>query len=215
MQPLATAVLAKTLLQVVKRLGGPGLVVLGLVDNSFIPLPGGMDAATILLAAAQREPWWYYAIMATVGSLIGGYPTYRIGVRGGEQTMHKRISKPHADQVCRIFRRFGFWSVSVTALTPPPMPIVPILIAAGALEYPRGRFLAALALGRGVRYTLLAYLGHRYGRSILGWLTRYYRPLLYGLIGLAVVGALVGLYLWRRRRKDKRPEASPPFHKAA
>ncbi|HLI62329.1 MAG TPA: VTT domain-containing protein [Terriglobales bacterium] len=206
MQRLAAAVFTKTLLQVIKRLGGPGLIVLGLVDNSLVPLPGSMDASTVLLAAAHHEPWWYYAMMATVGSLIGGYLTYRIGVRGGEETLHKRISKPRADQVYRIFRRFGFWSVSVTALTPPPMPIVPILIAAGALEYPRGRFLAALALGRSVRYTLLAYLGHVYGRSILGWLGRYYRPLLYALIGLAVLSALVSLgYWWRRNHKGRRP----------
>ena len=214
MQPLATAVLAKTLVQIVKRLGGPGLIILGLIDNSIIPLPGGMDAATILLAAAQREPWWYYAIMATVGSLIGGYLTYRIGMRGGEETLQKKLSKRRVDQVYRVFRRFGFWYISLTALAPPPTPTVPMLMAAGALEYPRGRFLAALALGRSLRYTLLAYLGHRYGRSILGWLTRYYRPLLYGLIGLAVAGALVGIYFWGRR-KDKKQQKTGRVRKVA
>jgi membrane protein YqaA with SNARE-associated domain len=215
MQPLATAVLAKTLLQVVQRLGGPGLILLGLIDNSIIPLPGGMDAATILLAATHHEPWWYYAIMATIGSLIGGYLTYRIGMRGGEEILQKKLSKRRVEQVYRVFRRFGFWYVSLTALAPPPTPTVPMLMAAGALEYPRRKFLGALALGRVVRYTLLAYLGHLYGRSILQWLTRYYRPLLYSLIGLAVVGALVGLYLWRQRRKDKDPEKSARVRKVA
>ena len=150
MQLLAAAVFKRTLMHVVTRLGGPGLIALGLVDNSVIPLPGGMDAATILLAAAHHEPWWYYAIMATVGSLIGGYLTYRLGVKGGKETLHRKFSKRRADQVSRIFQRFGFWSIVVNAVIPPPMPIVPILVAAGALRYPRNKFLCALAVGRGL-----------------------------------------------------------------
>ena len=201
MQLLAAALLKKTLLHVVTRLGGPGLIAVGLIDNSVIPIPGGMDAATILLAAAHHEPWWYYAIMATVGSVIGGYLTYRLGAKGGEETLQKKMSKSRADQVSRIFRRFGFWSISVNALIPPPMPIVPILLVAGALEYPRKKFVGALGLGRGIRYLILAFLGHLYGRSILHWLGRYYQPLLYALISLAVLGALVGSYFWWRNRQ--------------
>lgn len=216
MQLLAVAVLKKSVTHLVTRLGGPGLVALGLVDNSVIPLPGGMDAATILLAAAQREPWWYYAMMATVGSLIGGYLTYRLGVKGGEETLQRKFSKRRADQVSRIFQRFGFWSIVVNAVIPPPMPIVPILIAAGALRYPRNKFLCALALGRSARYLLLAYLGHIYGRSILHWLGSYYQPLLYILIGLAVVGSLVGLYFWwRNKHKPQAGQRSTPARKAA
>ena len=216
MQLLAAAVFKRTLMHVVTRLGGPGLIALGLVDNSVIPLPGGMDAATILLAAAHHEPWWYYAIMATVGSLIGGYLTYRLGVKGGKETLHRKFSKRRADQVSRIFQRFGFWSIVVNAVIPPPMPIVPILVAAGALRYPRNKFLCALALGRGARYLLLAYLGLIYGRSILHWLGKYYQPLLYILIGLAVLGSLVGLYFWwRSKQKRQSGRGARPVHKAA
>jgi len=216
MQLLAAAVFRKTLMHVVKRLGGPGLIGLGLVDNSVIPLPGGMDAATILLAAAHHEPWWYYAIMATVGAVIGGYMTYRLAVKGGEETLQKKMSKRRADQVSHIFRRFGFWSISVNAVIPPPMPIVPILIVAGALEYPRKKFLTALAVGRGVRYILLAYLGHVYGRSILHWLGKYYQPLLYSLIGLAVLGGLVAMYFWwRNKHKSRASRPSTSVKKAA
>jgi membrane protein YqaA with SNARE-associated domain len=203
MQLLAAALFNKTLLHVVQRLGGPGLIAVGLVDNSVIPIPGGMDAATVLLAAAHHEPWWYYGFMATVGSLIGGYLTYRLGVKGGEETLEKKLSKRRADQVARIFRRFGFWSISVNAVIPPPMPIVPILIVAGALKYPRRKFLAALGVGRGARYLLLAYLGHIYGHGILRWLGKYYEPLLYILIALAVLGALAGLYFWWRNKHKK------------
>lgn len=216
MELLAAAVLKKSLLHIVQRLGGPGLIGLGLIDNSVIPIPGGMDAATILLAATHHEPWWYYAIMSTVGALIGGYLTYRLGVKGGEETLQKKMSKRRANQVSRIFRRFGFWSISVTAITPPPMPIVPVLIAAGALKYPRRRFLLALSVGRGARYMAIAYLGHIYGRSILHWFGKYYQPLLYTLIGLAVLASLAGLFYWRRsRQKGNSSRRAGPLKKVA
>src|ERR1700735_5661684 len=187
MYPIAAAVLKKGIWHVVQRLGGPGLIALGLLDNSVIPLPGSMDACTVLLSAAQHEPWWYYAIMATIGGVIGGYLTYRLGIKGGRETLERKLSKKRAKQAFRIFDRFGFCSIVVSAVSPPPVPIVPLLIAAGALHYPRDRFLAALGLGRSVRYLLLAYLGHIYGRQILRWLSTYYEPLLWVLIGLTVI----------------------------
>ena len=55
------------------QLGGIGLIPLGILDNSPIPLPGIMDVATIVLCARQEQLWLYYALMATVGSVIGGY----------------------------------------------------------------------------------------------------------------------------------------------
>ena len=51
------------------RLGGPGLVLLGIADNSIIPLTGSMDVLTIWLAARHHEPWPYYALMATLGAV--------------------------------------------------------------------------------------------------------------------------------------------------
>ena len=43
-----------------RHLGGFGLVILGVADNSVIPLPGSMDVLTIWLAASNRHLWWYY-----------------------------------------------------------------------------------------------------------------------------------------------------------
>src|SRR5260370_21030861 len=75
------------------HLGGPGLILLGLADNSLIPMPGSTDAVTILLAAHHREPWFYYAMMATAGAVLGGYLTYRMARNGAEETLEKKVSK--------------------------------------------------------------------------------------------------------------------------
>jgi len=187
------------------RLGGPGLILLGIIDNSAIPLPGSMDVFVILLAAHHRGWWPYYAFMAVVGAVVGGYITYRLAEKGGEETLEKKVGKQRAEKVYGQFKKHGFGTIAISAILPPPFPIVPFLIAAGALQYPKKNFIAALATGRAIRFFGLAYLGHIYGIQIVGWLLRYYKPLLYTLIGLAVVGGLGALvyFVWWRPRKQR------------
>jgi membrane protein YqaA with SNARE-associated domain len=212
MQLFAIALLAskKSALRWLVHLGGPGLIALGVIDNSPIPLPGSMDAATILLAAHHRNLWVYYAIMATLGAALGGYLTYRMARRGGKETLEKRLSKRKATNVYAIFERWGFAAVAIPAILPPPFPIVPMLLAAGAMQYPARKFLAALAVGRGIRYTILAYLGAHYGRNIVRFFALYYWQTLSVLIAFAVLGALYGLYEYRRRQKVDAPKAPRP-----
>jgi len=194
--------LANAVWQWLNRLGGPGLIVLGLVDNSVIPIPGGMDIFVVVLTANRRNEWLFYALMATVGAMVGGYFTYRLAKKGGEETLEKKIGKRRVEKVYEKFRQGGFMTVAVSAVIPPPFPMVPVLMTAGALHYPRGKFLSALAVGRGLRFLVLAYLARMYGTVIISWLYQYYRPLLYGLIGLAVVGGVgaVGYLKWGRER---------------
>jgi membrane protein YqaA with SNARE-associated domain len=200
----------KSALRWLIHLGGPGLILLGLADNSPIPLPGSMDVATILLAAHNRNMWIYYAIMATAGSVLGGYLTYRIARKGGKETLEKRFSKRKTTRVYAIFERWGLVSVAIPAILPPPFPIVPMLLAAGAMQYPTRKFLAALALGRGIRYTILAYLGAHYGRPIVNFFARYYWPVLIVLIAFSVLGGLYGLFEYKRRQKVEAPKVPSP-----
>lgn len=187
------------------RFGGPGLILLGLVDNSVIPLPGSMDIAVILLTAHHRAWWPYYAFMAVVGAVLGGYVTYRLAEKGGEETLEKKIGKDRAKKVYRRFENHGFSTVFIGAVLPPPVPVVPFLMAAGILQYPRKQFLLALASGRAVRFFIVAYVSHIYGDAIISWLSNYYKPLLYALIGLGVlagIGALVYFKWYRPRTRE-------------
>jgi membrane protein YqaA with SNARE-associated domain len=200
----------KSALRWLIHLGGPGLILLGLADNSLIPLPGSTDVVTILLAAHHREPWFYYAIMATVGALLGGYLTYRMARKGGKETLEKRFSKKKVNKVYAIFERWGFAAVAIPALLPPPFPIVPMLLAAGAMQYPTRKFLTALAVGRGIRFTILAYLGFHYGRHIVKFFSQYYWPVLIALIAFSVAGGLYGLFEYKRRQKSSASETPRP-----
>ena len=96
MHLLAAMVVHKTIWHWLRHMGGPGLIVLGLVDNSAIPVPGSMDVLTIVLSAAHKEPWWYYAMMATIGSMLGGYITYRLGAKGGKELLERKSPRTAA-----------------------------------------------------------------------------------------------------------------------
>lgn len=183
-------------------LGGPGLVLVGILDASFIPMPGSVDVFTVVLAARNREWWWYYAIMATVGAVAGAYFTYRIGQKGGRQALEKRFPKEKLEKVYKKFERGRFGTLFVAALMPPPVPLVPFVVAAGALGCPPKKFLTALTSGRAIRYFLIAFLASIYGRQIIGWAKQYYQPILWTFVGLVVVGAIAAL-IWIRKHKQQ------------
>jgi membrane protein YqaA with SNARE-associated domain len=196
---------ARSLIAWARRVGGPGLIVLGIIDNSAIPVPGSVDAMTIVLAASQKSWWFYYALMATAGALLGGYITYRLARKEGKAMLERRVSRRKAQKVYSTFEKWGFWAVVIPAMLPPPLPTFPFLLAAGALQYSKSKFLAALAIGRGVRYTLLAFLAERYGRQILGWIVQYHDPILF--FGIAAAFATT-LYALLRYKRSKRPSPS-------
>ena len=191
------------------HLGGIGLIPLGLLDSSLIPIPGSMDVVTIVLSSRQTNWWPYYALMATVGSVLGGYVTYRLARKGGKETLERRFSRAQVDRVYRLFGRWGFGTIAVAALLPPPAPIVPFLLAAGVMQYPVRKFLAALALGRAVRYTVLAYLAERYGRHIIGFVAQHGRTVVWVIAGLLIAAAIVVLaVVLMRKAKRKKPAST-------
>jgi membrane protein YqaA with SNARE-associated domain len=199
--------LAITTLHWLRRLGGPGLVLLGIADSSIIPLTGSMDVLTVLLAAHHRAWWFYYALMATLGSLIGSYITYSLARKGGKQALERRLSCDRVNKIYKKFEEHGFLAVMVPALLPPPFPFVPFLLAAGAMQYSPKKFIGALALGRGIRFAVLAYLGAVYGRHITRFFAMYYKPTLALVALLVVVGGIFALIQYVRYRKNHAPAA--------
>jgi membrane protein YqaA with SNARE-associated domain len=86
--------------------------------------------------------------MAAIGSVIGGYVTYRLARKGGKETLERKFPAQTLERVYRIFGHWGFGAIAIAALLPPPVPMVPSLFAAGAMQYSVGKFLVALTVGR-------------------------------------------------------------------
>jgi membrane protein YqaA with SNARE-associated domain len=162
-----------------------------------------MDVATIILCLRDETLWWYYGLMATVGSLVGGYAAYRVARKGGKEALERRFSRARVDTVCQAFERWGFGAIAIPAVLPPPVPMTPFLYAAGAMQYPARKFLAALALGRITRYMALSYVAARYGRRIIALIAKHAHPVAVGII-VALVAAVAAVFYFCRGRRSAR-----------
>jgi membrane protein DedA with SNARE-associated domain len=118
---------------------------------------------------------------------------YTIMRRGGQAVMRRRFSAENIARVERAYARFGFLALAVPALLPPPMPFKIFVATAGALEYPRWRFVLTVMIARSVRYIVEGTLAVFYGERVL----RFMRA--NGLFILSVVGGAP-----RRRRRRLR-----------
>jgi membrane protein DedA with SNARE-associated domain len=100
-------------------------------------------------------------------------------------------------------------------LLPPPIPLLPFALAAGALGVSRRRFLAVYGAARSLRYSFVAWLGVVYGRGIARLWTRtllaWSTPLLCVFVGLMIVGVCYGMWKFRGLRKAG-PEEKSPLH---
>jgi membrane protein YqaA with SNARE-associated domain len=201
----AAPTIARSLRRWIFHLGGLGFIPLGLLDSSVIPIPGSMDVLTIVLSARKPELWLYYAFMATVGSVIGGFVTYRLARKGGKETLERKFPARTLEKVYKIFARWGFWAIAIVVLLPPPAPVIAFVLAAGAMQYSVRNFLVALTLGRFVRYSLLAFLAARYGRHVLRVISQHGHPVLIAVVGLvaAAIAALIFIFV-RKRQKQAR-----------
>lgn len=185
-----------------RALGPIGEILLGLVDASVVPTPGSLDLLLILLVGSSPHNWWIYVLAATVGSTLGAYITYRIGLKGGKEELAKRIPEKKLTNIYRWTEKYGVGAVAVPAFLPPPFPLSPFLLAAGVLKVPKTKFLAAYSSGRLVRYGVVAWLGQKYGQSLIRVMQQYSRPIIWTLSGLGVLGGLaVAAYLWRRKQQ--------------
>ena len=201
---IATMLNSDAMWRWIRGLGGPGLILLGLADNTpFVSAPPGSVDACLIVLAARNPSWWaYFGLMATIGEVLGGYVTYRLAEKGGRQTLEKQVGQQRAKSIYKGFERFGGMTVLGGALLPPPFPFTSVLMTAGVMQYPRKKFATMLTLGRGIRFLAVAYLGRVYGSQMIGFFARHYRTSMYVLIGLGILSGAAALayFLWYRPR---------------
>jgi membrane protein YqaA with SNARE-associated domain len=178
------------------HLGVVGLLLVSIVDSSFVPLPipGVTDIMLIVYAAAHENVFLLVAI-ATVGSALGGLFSHAVGQAGGMAFLEKRVSPKLLALVTGWMERHAILSVSLPAILPPPMPLSPFVLVAGAVKMSRKKFMWAFTLSRLVRHALAVWIGVHYGRSVLRlWAqfsAKWGMPV---LIGMWVV--IVGVTVW-------------------
>lgn len=182
---------------------GPfGLFAIAFLDSVMVPMPGGVDAVLLLLAAARPSWMLIYVTAATLGSTIGCVALYRLSQRAGKKAL-SRFSQAKQKRVKDLIDRYDVMSVLVASLLPPPFPFKLFVVSAGVFRLNLMRFTLAVAGGRTFRYLLLAYLAARYGDQAKELLARYYPA-----IGLTLA-ALIVLFFVARALMRQSDETEP------
>ena len=196
----------------VMSLGGVGLFGIAIIDSSIIPiqLPGSTDLLLLLLTAYRSSSIALtasFVAWAFSGSVLGGYFAWAAGQKGGEAAIEKFGRGRFVKRATAWAKRNGMVSVGIAALLPPPVPLLPFVVAAGALGLTRGRFLASYGAARLLRYSFIGWLGYTYGRRVVSlWqkdLKPWMTPILTLYVAMVVLAAAYGLLKYFRER-DKR-----------
>jgi membrane protein YqaA with SNARE-associated domain len=205
-------------MKILLGIGLPGLFFLSVVDSSFIPLPipGSTDIVLILLCARSGN-WVLLTLLATAGSVIGGYASYRAGMAGGMKALERYVPAHHLKRITEWTENHSFFAVALPALLPPPMPLTPFMLAAGALKMSLRRYMTAFTLSRALRHGICAWLGMHYGRAIIRTWNRFYAnwgtTMMIVIWILVIVSVGVPIYAMWKESKRRKQEGHPGFLK--
>ncbi|HZS46024.1 MAG TPA: VTT domain-containing protein [Blastocatellia bacterium] len=172
--------------------GAPGIFIIAIFDSSLLSIPEVNDFLVVGACIAHNDAVYYYPLVAAAGSVIGCLALFHIARRGGQALLRNRFSKKNTDRVEALFAKYGALSLIIPSLCPPPTPFKIFVTTAGALQYPRRRFVVAILFGRFTRYTVEGILAVLYGQQVLTYLREY--PLRVALIIVLVVLAAFVCY---------------------
>jgi membrane protein YqaA with SNARE-associated domain len=169
----------------------PALAAVSFAESSVLPIPP--DALLIPMVLARRERAWLYALVCTVGSVLGGLFGYAIGYFLAPLGVKLLALMGHGGGLASFqawYARFGVWVILVKGLTPIPYKLV--TIASGLAHFSLPMFVGASVVTRGARFFIEAgLLQYPAVRSFvdkrLGWVV--------GLTVLLLIAALVAVKL--------------------
>jgi membrane protein YqaA with SNARE-associated domain len=195
----------QTFAATLRHLGALGLFFLAILDSSPIPTFGGPDILTAVLSASHRNPWYEYAATATAGSVIGAYLTFRVARHAGSAYLDSKFKKSKLAKFLRLFKRWGTGTLIASTAIPIPTPTSMFFAAAGASDFPVGKFLVIVTIGRAARYSLIAIVADRYGRHFIRALRHPMQYWGWVLLVAVLTIALVVAGILLNRRLDPAP----------
>ena len=198
---------AGILFAVVWKLGGLGLLLLGILDSSFLVAPLGNDLLVIAMTAHERDVlhMLYYSFMSSVGSVLGVLLIDVVVRPLGETGLERHLPRKRLAYIKTKVKNNAAWALILASIAPPPFPFTPFIVAGSALQYPRQKMFTVVGLARMVRFGGLGILALLFGRRILRWFENpYLQGFFLGLLVLAVLASIISVYGWIRRSRYSR-----------
>jgi membrane protein YqaA with SNARE-associated domain len=194
---LITASLARTVIGLFIRLGVFGPFFIEALNTSFfyVPLANEFLLFALISSDGGDTLWPVYALMGATGSAVGAFLLDLVVRRAGEKGIEKLVRPKRFARLKQNLEAHAGRVIFVAAALPPPFPFRVTLMAASALQSPRGRMLAAVFFGRVLRFTaealLILYLGRGFLRYMNSDAVEY---AVYAFTMVAIVGSVYTIY---------------------
>jgi membrane protein YqaA with SNARE-associated domain len=194
-----------------------GLVLMGVLDSSFLFVPVGNDLLFIALTARHHESVILYVLAASVGSMLGVLLVDVVCRAGGEAALKRFMSARRLAYLQRKIKSRAALVLAAAAAAPPPFPFTSVVAVASALEYPRLRLLGVILLSRLVRFSVEGLVAVKFGRSIIGIMqSPHFRWTMAGFAVVCVVGSVYSIakigWPWTTSTGTRQPVAADVPH---
>ena len=181
----------RILLLAASRFAPLWLAAIAFAEASFFPVPP--DALLIPMALSRPDRALRYALVCTIGSVVGGMLGYLIGYALFAQVAQPLLHLYHYEDAYAAFaarfRQYGLYIILIKGLLPIPYKI--ITIASGAAQFPFLTFVAASIVTRGARFLLWAVLLKFFGERARVFIDRQ----LPAVLAVSALAAVLGFVM--------------------
>ena len=166
------------------------LAVLTFAESVFFPIPPDVLLAPMVMA--QREKAWRFATITTIASVLGGIVGYGLGYLMFDPWIQPLITEfgyqARFDKAMLWFSEWGVWVVFIAGFSPIPYKL--FTVSAGFLNMAFLPFLIASAVGRGMRFFMVAGV-IRWGGAAMEKKLKQWVDVLGWLVVIAIVVAYI------------------------
>ncbi|HOP86393.1 MAG TPA: YqaA family protein [Syntrophorhabdaceae bacterium] len=170
--------------------GTPALFILAFTESSFFPIPPDVLLIALCLSIPTRS--FYYALICSIGSVLGGAFGYLIGLTFMDTIGMKILSiygfQGQYQYVQQLYMKYDAWAVGIAGFTPIPYKV--FTISAGAFKISFNVFMIASIISRSLRFFLVAGLIYIFGNPIKIFIDKYFN-LLTIIFTLLLIGGFV------------------------
>jgi membrane protein DedA with SNARE-associated domain len=191
---------------VVDKLGLPGVFALMVAESACIPIP---SEGTMLFAGFNvsegHYPLWEVVLVATAANVVGSWIAYAVGYYGRVDILEKHgkklhIKPSHLAWADNWFEKYGSWTVFLTRM----LPIIRTFISlpAGVARMPFWRFTVLTAAGCLPWIFMLTLIGREVGDRWESWKDSLH------YVDYAVAALIVLAIIYFVVRNRRRPRAA-------
>jgi membrane protein YqaA with SNARE-associated domain len=178
------------------KAGTHALFWLAFAESSFFPIPP--DVLLLALCFGKREKAFKYALVCTIGSVLGGVAGWLIGW-GLRDTVAMPLlavfdSSGHTREKIEVwYAAYGFWGILIAAITPIPYKVFTVF--SGMMNYSLPLLILASVLGRGFRFYAVSALIRAFGPTVRPFIEKHLEWCFLAATGLLIGGFVIIKYV--------------------